>query len=143
MREIEIKFDSDVPVEIQLAVIPVVKENIWLAPSWIEFIYFRFEESTTGASLSSSIVEEYRKIVIFVRSNWLKASHEQRASDIRHEIVHAILDPLYQAGFKILSSCLDKERDKKLWDWAEEELRLGVEKATVDLEFALKRKLAE
>lgn len=139
MRELEVRFDSDMPPEVRAILLPIVRECEWLAPSWLEFIYFKYEDNP-NASLSSSTVEEYRKIVICVRGGWLKGSPEQRASDIRHEIVHSILDPLYQAGYKILCASLDKERDKKLWEWAEEELRLGVEKATVDFEFALKRK---
>lgn len=142
VREAEIIFDREVPVEYQLALLPLVQESLWLAPSWLEFIYFRWDDRER-ASLSSSTVEEYRKVIITVRSSWLSGSPEQRATDIRHELIHAILDPLYQAGFKTLGAALDRNVDKKLWEWAEEELRLGVEKATVDLEFALKRRLSK
>jgi hypothetical protein len=136
MREAEIRFDIEVPVEVQLAMLPIVQRELWLAPSWLELIYFKFDDNNAGSALSASPVEEYRKLIISIRSNWLKSESEERVTQVRHEIIHAIVDPIYQTAWRLVSAL----EDKKLRDWAEEELRVSVEKATVDLEYALKRR---
>lgn len=130
---IKIRFDGEVPDEVQAAIAPLIDKWLWLLPTWVHLLYVQFTEHE--ASLSTSCDEEYRKVRLYIHAGWLVASPEIRDSNVCHEFIHVLTDPLFQFGGQV---CDVLEKDSALHKWAREQLRLAVERSTVDLEYAIR-----
>lgn len=132
-----VQFEDRFPNEQRAVILRLIEENEWIIPSWIEQITIEFwQPDRPNISMRTILLEEYRRFRILVCPEWLLSEEEDRASDLRHEFIHIVTDPLYQVALKLVNM-LDDDSDIK--KWASEELRHGVERSTVDMEYALQR----
>lgn len=138
-RAIEIRYDAEVPAEIRDAIDPILREHIWILPTYIHEIYVRFtKENDLNATLSTHINEEYRKLVFYIHPPWLLSGVSVRTKNVRHEFVHALVDPLHTVAHQLVDAASFEEKTKT---WAREEIRLAVERSTCDVEHMIDGKL--
>jgi hypothetical protein len=130
----DIQYERDVPVEVQLALELTLRELLWMLPSWVDHLHISFR-SDNDSIMATRVNEEYRYVSLAVKPSWLVRDSAQRRSDVIHEFVHVSVDPLHSVACRLL----DLVDDPKLKKWAEEELRLAVERATSDVEKVLLR----
>ena len=130
-----IEFDTEVPKEVESAIRPTMEKWLWLLPTWVHVVFVMFSNDDQ-ASLSTSCDEEYRKVRMWVHPNWLIQSAEVRDRHVCHEYIHVLTDPLYQFGKRLIGTL---EKDSQARKWADEDLRLGVERSTCDLAYAIRK----
>jgi hypothetical protein len=138
-RAIEIRYDSEVPAEIRDAIDPILREHLWILPTYLHEVYVRFtKDDDPNASLSTHIKEEYRKMVFYIHPPWLLGDTALRTKNIRHEFVHALVDPLHTVAHQLIDTGILEEKTKA---WAREEIRLAVERSTCDVEHMIDGKM--
>lgn len=116
----------------------MIRDAEWLLPNWVEQLIVDFIGPLDQRSMSMTISEEYRRVRLSLRPEWLISDMPTRRSDLRHEFIHISIEPLYRVAAQTIDLLTDSPMLQK---WAREELRLGVERATCDLEFALARRV--
>lgn len=134
----KIEFDGTFPDDSREIALTMIRDTEWLLPNWVEQLIVDFVGPLDNRSMSATISEEYRRVRLSVHPEWLIADLPTRRADLRHEFLHVNIEPLYRAGHQAIELLNDAPQ---LQRWAREELRLGVERATCDLEFALGRKV--
>lgn len=132
---ITIRFDPEVPKEVEEAIRPLIDKWLWLLPTWAHLLYVVW--TSHEASLSTTCDEEYRKVRLYVHPGWLMGSPELRDSNVCHEFVHVAVDPLHRFGGEVIDVL---EKNSALHKWATEHLRLAVERTTCDLEYAIRHR---
>jgi hypothetical protein len=140
MQTPEVRFEVPFPSEQRMIVSALIHQNMWLLPSWVEVIWVRFETPPQPSiSARCAVNEEYRSIRFSICPEWLLSEPHIRESDVRHEFLHASTDPLHRVGRQLVAMI----EDDKLRQWANEELRLAIERCTTDLEYAISRGISD
>lgn len=131
-----VKFDwQNVPDEIKQTAEPHIKQWLHLIPRWVNNLYVRYDTEQQGDTICwISIKYDYRLATIFLCPRFLSRSNEQRAEDIRHEIVHLILAAMSDWAGDVLRKLIKDEtaRDILLSEW-----NSRVEQTTQDMAIAL------
>lgn len=138
MRSVRVEFDGAFPEDSRELLLAMIRDTEWLLPSWVENLIVDFMGPLDNRSMSATISEEYRRVRLTVHPEWLIADMPMRRSDLRHEFIHINIEPIYRAGAQAIDLLSESPQ---LHKWAREELRLGVERATCDLEYALARRV--
>jgi hypothetical protein len=137
MREFIIRYNG-VPEEVRGAIDPLFKEHMWILPSWVETMNVDFiSHSTSATALEVRCCEEYRTLYLNIMPNWLIQDADVRSIDVKHEFLHVNINSLHVFGLQVIEATLDKTG--ALHTWAQEQLRLAVERAACDLENMLGR----
>jgi hypothetical protein len=139
-RSLEIRLDPEVPPEVAQAIRPLLDKHMWLAPTFVHYVYVRWNADGEGGALSSTVLEEYRRMTLWVHGDWLSNTERGRDNDVRHEFLHGASQPLYRFGQKMIELHDLSDKEKQL---LKEDLRVAVEKVTCDLQNMLDRMNAE
>jgi hypothetical protein len=60
-RSLELRFDPEVPPEVENAIQPLLERHAWLIPSYVHFVFVRWTHEDGDAALSATVAEEYRR----------------------------------------------------------------------------------
>lgn len=136
---IEFRFLNDVPAEVREPMATLLREHEWILPGWVEHVVIDFlHQDRDRVSLSVTVKEEYRTVDLDISPNWLLQPQHVRSDDVVHEFAHVILDPLMKVTNALINASLEK--GSALEVWAQEQLRLAVERSACDLEAAISRR---
>lgn len=105
----------DVRDDIQAAVTPHLMRWWALVPAWVQSFSVMFMPQE-DAVLQAKINYRNRWFSLIVTGTFLDCSHEERADAIRHELIHALLEPMMAVSNRILDELLENGPHRELID---------------------------
>jgi len=83
------------PNEVRQAFAPLLRQYLWLVPSWCRQLYVGFKvDAPPECDATTSGEFEYRQARIYIHPGWLTAAATQRRMEVIHEILHIPLLPV-------------------------------------------------
>ena len=137
----EIKFDDDVPQEIQDAALPIVERWAWLIPQWCLWLSVgnTTRASEDGGCATNTTREEYRFARIMLTPVWLEENDRDREFEIVHEILHIPIAPMHE----LMGAAMEKSDNEPYKALVEEQWRKAMEGAVQDLAYALMNRASD
>lgn len=137
-RALEVRFDDEVPKEIHALVRPVIEQEMWLLPSWLQLLFVRYTTPNDNhTSMSTTPNEEYRSGTLYIHPSWINGNEGTRATEIRHEFIHFPIDTLAEVIQEVINLQTNEDVKRILG----RDLRKAVERCVVDLEQAITHKI--
>ncbi len=127
---VRIHWAPELPPEIKTEVEPSIKEFAEIIPPWLNLLTIQYARDDGTARNSTK--EEYRSSYITFGAGFLDQPKWKRRSDVLHELLHIVTDPLYTQAWS-LKELAGGEEEKPKKDYLDEQLRLSLERTITDL----------
>lgn len=136
-RRLELRFDADMPAAVREEITPYLREFAWIVPTFVHYIYVCWTETADrNEAMSVTVLEDYRRLNLFVHPGWLSNTERSRAVDVKHELCHAYQQPLVDLVEQLFELLKPDEQMNKL---LRELFRAACERTTCDIENMLDR----
>jgi hypothetical protein len=126
---VRVDYNRNVAPELRAALAPVLARWEWLLPGWVHQVCVSYDGTAKDEQMATQVEPEYRRVALIVGPHWLGISRSDRESCVRHEYLHATVNPLVNVGDDAVKCAKGPKRAA-----LSEELRRAVEGAVCDLE---------
>lgn len=141
-----IMYRGEIPPELQSTLTTLIERYEMLLPSWVQHLNIAYynspPEDSPRAVAQTTVDYEYRTVYLDFFPGFFANHDDKRSEFIRHEMIHATWNPLYNYArdtFKKLFESDALKANLMLKDLILDQLRMHNESATTDMENILGR----
>jgi hypothetical protein len=130
-----VEWKPDVPAEVRAAVEPLLPDAVRFAPGWLADLTLAWDDGDGESCAKMTTAPEYRMATLAISASFLSQPARARAEILRHEVLHAVAQPVID----VLANIADAAAlDEKTRDWAITVIGKAREGLVCDLEIMLR-----